>query len=489
MDVQIEVGPVRLKVTTRLPLEDTRLLRKHLTYTVNNYQYTTQYKLYGWDGRKTLIYKDQTAPAGCLYRIRTFLEEKLHYNVEVIYKNNYEPCGTSDIYGFKLETFQKQAVKRILKYRRGIISAPVRSGKTAIAAAAIKNIGHYSAWVVTYGKDLVRQTKKDLEYHLQIPVGIFSEGVYVQGKVMVTSYQAITRALSAVKGKEENVTLKEETQQRNLALLRLVRNVKVVIFDECHHALAPKNNILLNELLSAGYVIGLSGTPKPDNTHYLELEAAIGAIIFKVQYKTLINHGRIARPMIVLYQLPYRWYTTGLKEFPDIYATNIVQNMYRNKFIADIVKNLYKSNKTAFVMIRNLLHGPILRALIPGSVFVKGKISSEIREGLYKALNDKTIQCIIATVGKEGLNIRGLDAMINAEGYKSSVTTMQKLRSLTATKDKKYGIIVDFMDRGKFLSAHSKRRAALYKRMGAIKLKVKQVPVDLYKEESPSWTQ
>jgi superfamily II DNA or RNA helicase len=490
MDVQIEVGATRLKISPRLPLEDSRLLRKRFTYVMHNYQFTTQHKLYGWDGRKTVIYKDQTAPAGCLYRIRNFLEEKLQHDVEVTYKNDYKPCGTIDIYGFELKTFQKQAIKRIVKYRRGIIQAPVRAGKTAIAAAAIKRIGHYPAWLITYGKDLVHQTRKDLEYHLQMPVGVFSEGKYSDGKVIVTSYQAITRAISAAKKKkEENAKLKDETKQRNLALLRLIRGAKVFIFDECHHALAPKNRDLLGEMQSAGYVMGLSGTPKPDDTHYLELEAAIGAVIFKVKYETLIKHGRIARPMITIYKMPYRWYTTGLKEFSDVYDSNVVQNLYRNRFIADVVKHLYKSNKTAFVMIRKLDHGPILRALIPGSVFVQGKISSEIRAELYQSLQSKAIHCIVATVGKEGLNIPKLDAVVNAEGYKSSVTTMQKMRSLTATEGKKYGIIVDFMDRGKFLGKHSKARERIYKKMGNIKLKVRQVPADFYKMEGTRWVQ
>ena len=490
MDIKIEVSATRLKISPRLPLKDMQALRKQFTYVMHNYQFTTQHKLYGWDGRKTVIYKDQTAPAGCLYRILFFLEEKLHHDVETTYKNNYEPRGTSDIHGLELKTFQKTAIRRVLKHRRGIIQAPVRAGKTAIAAALIKNIGHYPVWLITYGNDLVRQTRKELEHHLQIPIGVFSEGKYTQGDVTVTSYQAITRAISPAQNKKNKVsTLKKETQQRNAALLRLVRGAKVFIFDECHHALSPKNRDLLNELQSAGYVVGLSGTPKPDGTHYLELEAAIGAIIFKVKYETLIKHGRLARPMITLYKMPYRWYTTGLREFADVYDSNVVENLYRNRFIADVIKQLYKSKKTVFVMIRKLAHGPILRALIPGSVFIQGKISSEIRSELYQSLQDKKIYCVIATVGKEGLNIPKLDAVINAEGYKSSVTTMQKMRSLTASKDKKYGIIIDFMDRGKFLSNHSKTREKLYKKMGKIKLKMVQIPADYYAMEGSRWQQ
>lgn len=485
MVTTIHVGAVRLKVSPRLSPKEFSVVRKAFTYTVHNYQFTKHHIDYGWDGKKTLFFKDHSAPTGCLYRMQRILKDKLGKTVEVIYENDYDPKGTDQIHGFKLKKFQKKAVARAVKYRRGIIQAPVRAGKTAISAAILQRVGHTPAWLITNGKDLVTQTQADLEYHLKTPVGSFSEGRYKPGEITVTSYQAITRAISAATAspKERGRPLKPETKQRNTEILNRVRESRVFIFDECHHALAPKNKKLLENMQSAGYVIGLSGTPQPDDTNKLELEAALGAIIFKVKYETLINDGRLARPMITIYKLPYKWYTTGLREYADIYESNVVQNLYRNLFIADVAKNLKKANKTTFIMIRKLAHGPILRALIPGSVFVHGKISSKRRKILYNALQERAIQCIIATVGKEGLNIPSLDAVINAEGMESSVSTLQKMRSLTASKGKKYGIMIDFLDRGKFLGKHSKSRIHLYEKMRNAKIKNRQVPPEFYETE------
>jgi len=481
MATTIYVGAVRLKVSPKLDKDDFLLVRKAFTYIVHNYQFTTQHQLYGWNGQKTLFYKDQSAPAGCLYRMQRILKQKLGHKVTIVYENDYTPKGTGKIHGFSLEEFQQVAVKRAVKYRRGIVDAPVRAGKTAIAAAIISRVDHFPVWVVTNGKDLVWQTAEALEYHLKIPVGTFSEGKFSDGTIIVTSYQAILRALTAATAKPgEGRKLKQETRQRNKGILRKIEKAKVFIFDECHHALSPKTQSLFSNMKSAGYVIGLSGTPKPDGVNKLELEAAIGAVISKVRYETLINHGRIARPMITVYKMPYSWYSTSLQEFADVYESNIVQNVLRNIFIADIAKKLKKANKTTFIMIRKLDHGPILRALIPGSVFVHGKIPSARRKVLYAGLQHKDIMCIIATVGKEGLNIPKLDAVINAEGYKATTATMQKMRSLTASKDKKYGHIIDFIDRGKFIGKHSNIRIKLYKSMGSVKLRVRQVPPTLY---------
>jgi superfamily II DNA or RNA helicase len=489
MKLTVIVGPIRLKITPTLPKEDFIYLRKKLTYRMKGYEYTRQHKEFGWDGKKRLLYRGQSAPSGCIYRIQQVLE-KLGHQVNIIHENDYEPTGTADIFGagllkhekLVLEKFQKTAIKRALQCRRGVISAPVRAGKTAIAGALIKNVNHYPACLVTEGKDLVKQTRNDLADHLRVPIGYFSEGKYEPADILVTSYQAIRRVVPKV-----GVRLSEKIANRNAEILKYLRATKVIIFDECHHALSPKNRKIFGELVNAGYIIGLSGTPKSDNVHILELEAAIGSIILKVKYETLIKHKRLARPMITMYQLPYRWFASGLREYEDIYESNIVENIHRNMFIADIVKNLNKVNKTSFVMIRRRAHGPILRALIPGSVYVHGNVESDLRAELYKSLQNKDIHCIIATVGKEGLNLPALDAVINAEGYKSSVTTKQKMRSLTAAPGKEYGIVVDFMDKGKFLGKHSQRRLAIYKTLGDIKLRIKKVPKDIYPMEDSRW--
>jgi superfamily II DNA or RNA helicase len=495
MKVLIEVGAVRLTVQPTLPMEDFYKVQEKLTFKAYGYQYTPQYRNYGWDGKKTLFRKNQTAPAGCLQRVKRVLEKNCGHTVKVKHLFNYEPRGDANIHGLVLASFQTEAVARALKYRRGIIEAPVRSGKTAIAAALIKSIGHYTTWVVTYGKDLVHQTRKDLEYHLGVPIGVFSESEYVHGQVIVTSYQAISRVVTTYTrltnynpfDSKIIPRISRKTKSRNERIIKALQDGRVFIFDECHHVVAPKNRRLLNAIASAGYIIGLSSTPKPDNKRRLEIEAAIGPNIFKVQYETLIKHKRLATPMITVYQLPYVWYTNEPTEYADIYESNIVENIFRNQFIADVSKKLYETGKTSFIMIRNLAHGPLLRALIPGSMFVQGSISSSARADLYSSLQEKRIHCIIATVGKEGLNIPKLDAVINAEGLKSSVTTLQKMRSLTAAAGKKYGFVIDFLDRGRFLNKHSKRRIKIYRKIGNAKFKTKAVPDDFYKMEDSRW--
>lgn len=466
---RLDVGTIQLRISPQMPVALFAKLRSKLTYTVPNYQFTNKYKDGLWDGRRTVLYKNHTAPAGCAYRIKQLLEKE-HHEVEIVFKNDYEPSGDTNIHGFELEDFQMTAVQRSVKWRRGIISAPVRAGKTAIAAAILKRINNFPAVVITYGKDLVNQTRDALAFHLQRPIGLFSESEYIPGDIIVTSYQAMGRIVPKRdrwgKIKEVPKTSKK-LEFRNDKIMWFLREAKVALFDECHHALAAVNRNVLEELTSAGYVIGLSGTPNPKDAPQLEVEAGIGSTIFKVRYETLIKHNRIARPMIVIYKLPYAWYTThGLKSFDDFYEANIVRNAPRNQFISDIVEHMRKKKKTCFIMVRKLSHGPILRSLIPGAVFVHGSIDSKTRKELYNSLMKRDITCIIATVGKEGLNLPNLDVVINAEALDSSVCTIQKMRSLTAHEGKKYGIVIDFYDRGKYLSKQSHGRIKIYSSLG-----------------------
>jgi superfamily II DNA or RNA helicase len=480
MKVLISVGPQRLKLSPRLSGIDIKKIRKVFTFTMPGYEYTKKHKLHNWDG--SICYfrtQDQSAPAGSLARVRTILKT-LGYRTQVKYENNYKPEGDINIHGFELKDFQKKAVERAEKFRYGIISAPVRAGKTAISAALVKRIGHFPAWIITNGKDLVRQTQEDLEYHLQRPIGYLSEGMYVPGDIVVTSYQAITRALTGYHGGLRIVD--NDKKKRNTDVFNTIAISKVLILDECHHAIKGKFSKLRTYFPKAGYILGLSGTPRPSNTHKLEVENAIGSVIYKVDLRTLVEDGRLAQPKVVTYRLPLTWFITtapraptALERFKFIYKANIVENIQRNKFIAEIVRKLNSKGKTAFVMIAHIAHGPILRALIPNSVIVKGSVDSTRRKELYQALQTNRITCIIGTVGKEGLNIPRLNAVVNAEGYQSKVATVQKLRSLTATKDKKYGLIIDFIDRGRYLTKHSHARTVIYENL--IKKKITPIPV------------
>jgi len=474
------VGATQLCIKPDLPLAVLRELKRTFTFTVPGYQYTRQHRLMGWDGSICLVKRNQELPLGCLHRLSNYLK-KQDYEVNIVYANECAPKGKIEVADLTLDSFQIRAVKRALKYRYGVLMAPMRSGKTAIMGAVVNAIGHYPVWLVTSGSDLVVQSKIDLEKHLNCKIGFFSESEYCPGDVTLTSYQALTAACSGERAK------KAETKRRNVKIQKELEKAKVLILDECHHAVSPKFEKILGRFKNAAYRIGLSATPKPDKVPLLEFESKLGSVISLTPYQTLIDQGRLAKPLIVMYDLPYAWYTSYLPTYADVQVSNLVDNLMRNRFIARITEKLKEQGKTVFIKVTRLDHGNNLHDMIPGSVFVQGSMASSIRKGIYQALQDKTIHCVIATVGKEGLNLPKLDAVINAEGMRSRLASRQKMRSLTAAEGKKYGLIIDFIDKGKYLRKHARKRLALYKGMTGFKVQIKKVSKDLFPMEGSRW--
>jgi len=406
------------------------------------------------------------------------------HEVKVVFASTLECRGEVKVDDFELDVFQKSAIKRALKCRVGIIVAPVRAGKTAISAALVRAVGHYPAWIVTNRKDLVLQTRADIARHLSRPVGFYSEGRYEPNDITVTSYDALRAAFRKRKLKDPAKIIRNKQVKENWI------NSKIVILDECHHAATRKFEPILKACASVAYRIGLTATPSSGTIPAIDFESRVGCVISMIQYNTLIKKGRLAKPLVVIYKLPYAWFSTYLSDYSDIIASNVIDNQFRNQFIRDIVMNLQKENKTCFVQVTRLEHGVVLNNLIPGSVFVQGSMAGNTRKEIYKSLQDKTIHCVIGTVGKEGLNIPSLNAVVNAEGGKSPVANKQKMRSLTAFSGKENGIIIDFMDRGRYLTSHSRKRLKMYQSLNGFIVKFRQVPKNYFPMEGATrWLQ
>lgn len=474
-NVTLCIGANRLKICPKLPSEVLDYLRKKTSFKPAGYVFAPKYISGIWNGDIQVVHKDQTAPTGVYMRLEKLLKEK-DYEVSKTFEHDYQQQGNGHIHGIDLYDYQKAAAKKLIKHRYCLAQMPVRSGKTAVIAHIIALIDHYPVWVVTSGKDLVRQTVEALEGFLRVPIGVFSESTYEQQNIVVSSYQALIRVFSDAK--ESN-----HIESRNTEIKESIRKTMVCIYDEAHHAFSQKNKKVLEAFGNVGYRIGLSGTAKPSKLRKIQLEVGIGPIVYRLPFKKLIENKKVAQPIVTMYDLPNAWYRQHLPEYPDIYDGNIMLNSQRNKFIAEIVGQLKKQKKTVFVMVRRKEHGRILDALIKGSVYVYGDVAADVRKTLYDRLEARDLQCIIATVGKEGLNLPRLDAVINAEGLEGDVVTVQKMRSLTANPGKKYGLVIDFIDKGLYLQGHSETRLAQYKKLAGFIVKERRVPEDYFKNE------
>lgn len=487
MHIRIHIGSTRLFLEPLLPRDLAKDLQKATRYHPKGYQHTHKFQKGGWDGWSTAFFlRDQSAPAGCYLRIKKFLKKEGH-SVEVKYLNDYPATGEVHIANLPgpLDPTQLKAIKDAAKHKVGIINAVIRSGKTAIIAGILSKLNNFPAWVVTHtDKSLMKQIRTSLASHLEHPVGQFFSGKFVEEDVIVTSYQALGLIYKdPKKAKQSQRKYSEKVTERNNLVKESVKDAKVLILDECQYAFSPKSRLFLNEFKNTGYRIGLSGTPKPDGITRREMEAVIGPIINTISFKKMIEKGRLAQPVVFLYDLPRKWFRVHLQEYSDVYDANITENYYRNLFIKQLVRYLWKKGKTSYVMVRRKAHGEILSELIPEAVYLYGDVNEETRKLVYERLKQKDLPCIISTVGKVGLDLPQLDAVINAEGLEASTITIQKMRSLTAHSEKEVGIVVDFIDKGMHLLDHSVTRMNKYYSLKGFIIKEKKVPNDHFKKE------
>lgn len=487
--ITLHIGGSRLYLDPFLPKDLARELQKELRYHPKGYQYSPAYKRGGWDGWiQSFLLRDQSAPNGCYSRIRKFLESKGH-EVSFDFLNECSPKGEIKVEGLPgpLDKDQLKAINNAVEHKIGILDAVIRSGKTAIMAGILSKVSRFPAWVVTYSdKSLVRQVRDRLEEHLEMPIGMFYGGQFKEEDVIVTHYSALSRLFKDPKKKvdpdKKTKNLSQETEERNRTIRESIKDAKVLILDECQYAFSKKSRIFINEFTGVGYKIGLSGTPKPDGVTRKEVESVIGPTLSKIRFKTMIEKGRLAQPIVFIYDLPVRWYRAHLSEYADVYNANIVENYYRNKFIKQLVDYLWKKKKTSLVMVRIKAHGEILQELMPKAVYIYGDVKDDTRKILYDRLERKELPCIISTVGKVGLDLPRLDAVINAEGLEASTITIQKMRSLTSHKDKEVGIVMDFVDKGLHLSDHAASRVRKYYSLKGFKIKEKKVSHDHFKD-------
>ena len=474
--VKIDLGPINLKVIGHLSEEVTAELCKKLRFRIDGYQYSNAFQMGVWDGYKKLYNsRNQTCAVGLYNKICAILK-KNGVESEINFKFDYPSKNTEFITNtLTLFEFQLEGARKAVKRRIGHLSYEPGSGKTVIMGAIINNISQFPMTIITYGKVLVQQTHDAIDSFTNCSVGSLNEGVYEPGDVLVTSYQALSSIVSQTRKKTS-----ARIKSRNKKVLNHVKKSKVLLLDECHHSFSDGAKKITNLFVSAGYKLGFSGTPKPDNIRVIEAEAVLGPLISSIKYDKLISIKRIAKPKVIIYDMPSAWYEKRLVDYSDVEEANMINNVNRNLFIRQIVNGLWKKNKSSYVMVSRTQHGFNLNDMIENSFFVWRKTKLKTRFEIYDALQGKEIPCIISTVGKEGLDLPKLDAVINAEGFESRKSSKQKLRSLRYNKDKNFGYIIDFLDKGAYLEDHSLARLALYESLGGFEITVKKVPKNYF---------
>lgn len=428
------------------------LLKGDLSYCAEYYRDTSQRKVREEYQKSVCLRKNKKGEffylIGHLDRIKKLCKSKgIHLDISGdIFKTK---VGTPELPGITFRDDQSVLISKALKKQRGVIKAPTGSGKT-ILILGIMSAFQGKQLMLVHTLDIVRQTAKDAEKWGFKNIQVFGGGE--KEKLTGDFVFATIQTFSKLDPKE------------------YMDYFDVCLVDECHRCASFKGQYykVLTQILAPtkiGFTATLPTTPESE----FALEGLIGPMLGELSINDAGDLNILAKPRIRIIKVPENKALKSIKKYNDAYDEGIVNNKVRNTIIVDLVKKLIEEKKTCLIFVVKIEHGTVIRKAarqrgvnIP---FVRGSMTKEERDEVKNGLNDGSIPCAIATVvWQEGINIPGLDAVINASGGKSEVAVLQKIgRGLRRTKGKTEVIIYDFFDNSiGFFVAHFGERFALY---------------------------
>ena len=490
--IKINVNNIYTYLDGKLPKEVTDTLYAELAYQLEGYVFADAYQSGHWDGKTHLYYKkNQSFLTGLLAYAKEILDRyKLDYEIADLREPAVPNMDLSlvDVAGVGnpnvLWEHQQQAIDLGIAKTRGVFEVSTGGGKTTIVAGLVAALGVRPFCFFVLSKDLMYQARDELEakvldnnYNRKIEVGIVGDGKCEIRDINIVMVQSAVQALG-----EEYVPMysDENTSGTEVAgveeykdkIIALLEACKGWYFDECQHLSAPIAQLVAQNTPNAYYRFGGSATAFRDDGADILIEAVTGRKYIAIPASFLIKKGILIKPKIHI--IPINSYQEQQKKednkssmasnYNSVYKHYIVENEYRNHMIKRMAEELVAQNLSVLILIKQIKHGDILEELIPGSIFIQGATSADVRQDYIQQLRDKQIMCMIATsLADEGLDIKTLNALIVAGSGKSSTRAFQRIgRVLRIAPGKTDAIAVDFYDNAPYLRAHSKRRIQLY---------------------------
>lgn len=394
--------------------------------------------------------------------------------------------------GIEFREDQVAMFNKVIEFRRGLIVGPPGIGKTVIAGGIISMFSKSTVAMVVHTEALFSQTIENFQnWFGKADVGIIGNQTFALSRVNVIMAQT-ARAITAVdkKGKcsHENID----------AFVDLLLDVKVLIIDECHHAGNSKGMYakVCACCAEAPIKIGMTATPlhqKKQRHAALTCEGLIGPIIGQLTLQEGIEKGLLAVPKVKLIPVPFnagiadrnRTYGPSYKYEDNvkilvsngIYKDAIILNRARNRLVVKAAAERVALGDSVLIMITDVINeqGKMLQEMghdIYGLdiSLVQGPTESDTRTEIKKALQSKSIKCVVTTtVWREGINIPSLDCVIWASGGKADIATLQGLgRGLRTTTGKTTFTLIDFLDPYKYLARHTIERLRVYIENGCL---------------------
>ncbi len=293
---------------------------------------------------------------------------------------------------------QKTAVKAMLRYDVGILSAPTAFGKTVAAAALIAR-RKVSTLVLVHRTELLTQWRERLTAFLDIPKG--GLGLIGGGKKQPS-------------GKIDIAVMQSLLRWENLA--DLLDGYGQILVDECHHLSAFSFESILKQT-KARYVVGLTATPFRRDGHQPIIFMQCGPI----------RHSA-ARPETSPVQLEVLPRYLRAPEIPpdspiqDVFRI-LVGDEHRNRRIASDIIAAYRDGRKVLVLTERTEHLALLYEALRDEVehcfVLHGRLPKKQRTTILVELEslDGSAPRVLLATGRligEGFDHPPLDTLVLA---------------------------------------------------------------------------
>jgi superfamily II DNA or RNA helicase len=351
-----------------------------------------------------------------------------------------------------LRPYQAEMVELALREHRGVFNSAVGSGKTFIFINIIKKLS-VDTLIVVPSRALKSQIQDDL-------ISAFGRGV-------VESIDT----KSAERGKKfkpiKLVTIQTLTSLKKRGLLgKLLDPVRLLVLDEAHRAGAESYTALLPDLDHIYYRFLFSGTFLRNDSKTLELWSICSRVLYSYYPRDAIRDGFLTPTHFFIHQV------CGMAEesYQKEYSANYCGGSELLKCILSLVQT--NSEKTILILVnRKDSSGNIIHQLLKDhnldNVYISGDDKPSHIEKIRQQYNAGKIKILIASqIFGEGVNIKPVELLINAQGGKSEIATVQSIgRGVRLFKNKDILEVHDFLFGGtKYLARHLKQRLDIYER-------------------------
>ena len=346
--------------------------------------------------------------------------------------------------------YQKRAIRKAIKYKRGIIFHFPGTGKSITFLGIVSAIKG-NILILCHSIDIINQ--------------IYTEAIKFDFK------DCLLLKANNYKLKNKHSLIMSTIQTFKSRMTKQdYKYFDCVIVDECHRISNMYSYVL--EKLETPVRIGLTGTLPTNSKRKLLVQGLLGEVIDTLKYEEAKEKEILSEAKVKIIKVPISLTEINKIGYKKIYQSKIVNNNFRNSLIVNKAIELQNQGKSCLILIKNIQHGINIQENFKlkgfNVPFLSGNSKNNTRILTKNNLLKKHIKTLITSViFLMGIDIPTLDCIIMALGDKSENQTIQATcRCLRRTKTKSKAQIIDFLDNGKHLKEHSLSRIKTYKEQG-----------------------